>query len=279
MIVFIFAGLLSALSFAHSPASIPSTKVVVEKINDDDPILNSIDLDQELVVKDWLKNGHSSFTVIKNKMNESLLDRAASFGSEKVFELLLTEMESAGSSFQKIYADERGTPILLSLVSLATPDQPNSKKYERMIEFFLKKHADQINAQDKAYIGDGRTALHQVAINGNLVVLKALLSHGAQINSVNSINETPLHFAARFGKLEVLKILISGGARLDEKSKHTKATPLLAAAERGHELIIRELLDAGAKKNERDAFGKTAPERYKEYVAGYYQKNSLPTNQ
>ena len=147
-----------------------------------------------------------------------------------------------------------------------------------MIERFLKKHADQINVQDKAYIGDGRTGLHQAAANGNIVVLKSLLSHGAQINSVNSIGETPLHFAARFGQLAALKILIAQGARLNEKSKHTKATPLLVAAESGHEAIIRELLDAGAKRNVRDIFGKTALDRYKEFVGSYYQKLSSRNN-
>ncbi len=268
------AGLLSSVGFAHTPASIPSTKIIVETISEKDAILQAVDRDQENKVKDWLRKGHSSSALVKNKIRESLLDRAASSGSEKVFDVLLTDLESKETSVSYRWKDGRGTPILLSLVSLATPTHSRSGKYERMIERFLKKHADQINAQDKAYIGDGRTALHQAAANGNLVVLKSLLSHGAQINSLNSIRETPLHFAALFGQLAALKILIARGAKLNEKSRHTQATPLLAAAENGHEAIIRELLDSGAKKELKDAFGKTAPERYKEYVASYYQKFS-----
>ncbi len=234
-------SLLSAVSFAHTPASIPSTKLVVSK---------TIDLDQ-----------------------------AAILGSEVNFEKALSDLESKNSGLQNSWRDKRGTPVLLNLVSLATPSNINSKKYERMIEIFLKKHSDQINIQDKAYIGDGRTALHQAAVNGNINVLKLLLSHGAQVNSFNSLNETPLHFAARFGQLSALKVLIAHGARLNEKSKHTKDTPLLAAAESGHENIIRVLLDAGAKKEERDAFGKSAPERYKEYVLSFYKKSSPSHNQ
>lgn len=267
MIFIVIAGLLSAASFAHSPASIPSTKSVVEYVSEKEPILKAIDHDQEVLVKEWLSKGHSPVAIIQNKIQESILDRAASLGAEKVFEVLLSEIESKNLALPR---DGRGTPILLSMVTLAMPNQLHVKKYERMISKFLVKHSDQINLQDKAYIGDGRTALHQAAVNGNLVVLKALLSHGAQVNVVNSIGETPLHFAARFGKLETLKTLIAHGAKLNEKTKHTKATPLLTAAESGQEAIIRELLYAGAKKDEKDAFGKTAPERYKAYVANYH---------
>lgn len=272
MIFFVIAGLFSSVCLAHSPASLPSTKIVVESIAEQDAILRAIDRDQDQAVKDWLAQGHSPVAIIKNKIQESLLDRAASLGSEKVFEVLLSSIESRGL---KLPRDGRGTPILLSMVTLAMPNQLQVKKYERMIEKFLVKHSDQINLQDKAYIGDGRTALHQAATNGNLVVLKALLSHGAQVNAVNSIGETPLHFAARFGKLETLKMLIAHGAKLNEKSKHTRATPLLAAAESGQEAIIRELLYAGAKKDEKDTFGKTAPERYKAYVANYYHQKHV----
>jgi ankyrin repeat protein len=274
MNLFILAGLFSSLSFAN----VASTKIVVETIAENDAIVRAVDLDQEKVIQDWLKKGHSSFSKVKNKIQESLLDRAASQGSERVFGVLLGNMENNQSQLRKFWTDSRGTPILLGLVALAVPSQPQSKKYERMVERLLEKHLELVSAQDHAYIGDGRTALHQAAANGNLEILKSLIAHGAQINSVNANGETPLHFAARFGKLEALKALISDGAKLDEKSKYTKATPLLTAAENGHEAIIRELLDAGAKKSEKDAFGKTAPERYKEYVASYYQTRAPQKN-
>ncbi len=274
MLLLLIAGLFSAPSFAHSPASIPSTKIVVESISEKDAILRAVDADQDKVVLEWIKKGHSSSAIVNNKIKESMLERAASLGSEKVFELLLTDRESKSQLVQNTWRDGRGTPILLSLVSLAMPGKKESEKYARMIERFLKNHSDQINLQDKAYIGDGRSALHQAASNGNLNVLKMLLSHGAQINSVSSTGETPLHFAARFGQLAALKVLIAHGARLNEKTKHTKATPLLVAAESGHEVIIRTLLDSGAKKNEKDVFGKTAPERYKDYVSNYYRSIS-----
>ena len=271
------AGLFSSLGFAHMPASIPSTKIVAESISESDPIVHAIDHDQEKIVKDWLKKGHSACAKVKNKIQESFLERAAAQGSEHVFDVLLNDLEMKGLSSQGLWTDSRGTPILLSLVSMAIPSQPQTPKYERMIARFIKIHSDQVNLKDKAYVGDGRTALHQAATSGNLLVLNNLIENGAQVNEVNAIGETPLHFAARFGKLEVLKILIANGADVEAKTKHTKATPLLSAAESGQERIIRELLDAGAKKSARDVFGKTAPERYKEYVAGYYQI-TLPKN-
>lgn len=280
MVVLLLASLLASSGFAHSVASIPSTKIVEslspEMVDENDLIVRAIDLDQEVIVREWLKKGHQPTAIVKNKIRESMLDRSATMGSEKVFDVLLSDLENKNTPCT--YRDSRGTPILLSLVSMATPGKPSAFRYERMIGRFLSKHAKQINLQDKAYIGDGRTALHQSAVSGNLTVLNSLLSHGAQVNVMNSIGETPLHFAARFGKLSVLKELISRGAKLNETSKHTKVTPLLAAAENGQEAIIRELLDAGAKKELKDAFGKTAPERYREYVSSYFKKTAHHPN-
>jgi len=282
MIFLLIAGLYASQSFAHPLASVvaipSSTKIIAEMVLESDPIVRAIDADQEMVFREWLKGGHGSYVKIKNKIQESFLERAAAQGSEHVFDLLLTDLEQKGVVSPGVWIDGRGTPILLSLVSMATPYQPQTQKYERMIHRFLRLHSDQVNQKDRAYFGDGRTALHQAAANGNFNMLALLIQHGAMVNAENSVGETPLHLAARFGKLEGLKLLIVHGAKVDLKTKHTKATPLLIAAESGQETIIRELLYAGAKKTERDVFGKTAPERYKEYVAGYYQKNSSKEN-
>lgn len=270
MLLICIFGLWSSLSQAHALSSLPSTKLVVESVSESDPILRRLDHDDVESISQWLDQGHAPDAVIRNKnrIRETLLERAATRGSERVFEVLLSRTESEKSKKHEILRDARGTPLLLGLVSLASPSSPQVQKYERMISRFLKNHADQINSHDRAYIGDGRTALHQAAAIGNLSLVKRLICHGADVNARDSIHETPLHYAARFGHLLILKELIRKGSKLNEKSKFTRVTPLLAAAEGGHEAIIRLLLESGAKRLEKDAFGKTAPERYREYVAG-----------
>lgn len=209
----------------------------------------------------------STKTVSKNTA-ELLLERSSE-GSDCAFESLLNKIEKSTDASSLTWSDRRGTPLLLSLAATNSAG---------MVDRFLLKHSDQVNAQDKAYVGDGRTALHQAAANGNARILTALLAHGAQVNATNTNGETPLHFAARFGQLNALKLLVSHGANLNLQSKHAKATPLLIAAENGQEAIIRELLYFGAKKEIRDVFGKTAPERFKEYVALYHRNHPAKRN-
>lgn len=248
----------------------------LELLDESDPVVKAIDRDQDKIIRKWLVQGHSPLEQIQNKIKETVLERAAMKGSEKVFDLLVSELELSSTVDPKVWRDSRGTPILVEMASVAVPEKKSSIKYERMIERFLVDHSHLINDQDGAYIGDGRTALHQAAANGNARLIEILLSHGALVDSPNLNGETPLHFAARFGRVSSLKLLISHGARIDPKSKHTRSTPLLIAAENGQESIIRELLYSGAKKSEKDIFGKTAPQRYREYVSNYLRQK--PSN-
>jgi ankyrin repeat protein len=124
-----------------------------------------------------------------------------------------------------------------------------------------------VHDTDKAYVGDGRTALHQAAANGNTALIKLLLSCNADVNARNASGETPLHLAARFGHIDSVRDLVAAHARVNELTIHTKATPLMSAAEMGQTSVIRLLMASGANKTIKDAFGKTPPERYKEYMA------------
>ena len=134
-----------------------------------------------------------------------------------------------------------------------------------MIALLISTAPELVQLPDRAYIGDGRTALHQAAAVGNLKVMQMLISNKAQINAKNASGETPLHFAARFNHLDAVKYLIASGAAINEKTRYTQTTPLMAAAEMGNETVIRLLMLSGAERDARDAFGKTAPERFREF--------------
>jgi hypothetical protein len=255
----LFTGLYSSSSFA--------TEIVENAVLENSAIVNAIDHDDSKLVLDWIASGHSPLAKIKNKIHEGFLERAAAHASLHSFEILIRAAYS-GDSQAKI-SDSRGTPLLLTLSSLAIPNKRSTQIYERMIALVISISPDSAKAKDHAYIGDGRTALHQASSVGNIWVVKLLIAHGADVNAKNSIGETSLHLASRFGHLEAAQFLIASGALINAKTKFTRTTPLMAAAEMGHENIIRLLLASGAERNIKDAFGKTAPERFHEYCRIY----------
>jgi ankyrin repeat protein len=264
----IFSG---SNAFAYKTVSTRIVESPIESISESHPIVRAIDLNQKAPVIAWIRSGHSLVTRINNKLKEKLLDRAASHGSDEVFEALLVEVTRTHESVK--FIDSRGTPLLIGLTALAMPGQKHTLSYERMIEALLQCPGIDVNAADRAYIGDGRTALHQAAASGNVKLIRTFIAHGAKVNVKNSSGESPLHLAARFGHIDAVRYLIYSSAEINEKTIYTKATPLMAAAEVGHASIIRLLMASGAKKGDKDTFGKTAPERYKEYSSAFYARN------
>ena len=249
------------LNFNHLDAYAASPKV--EIVSEDDSIVADIEANQVASVLKWIRQGHSPMAKIKNKLKESLIDHAAAHDSISVFRALLSEMKRKDPHAKLV--DSRGTPLLLSLTSLAGPDHPRAQDYEAMIHGLLSTYPESVKEKDRAYVGDGRTALHQAAAIGSVSLLESFIAYGGDVNAKNASGETPLHLAARFGRVEVVRYLIAKHAKIDVFTYFTKATPLMAAAETGQAPVIRLLMASGANKKLKDAFGKTAPERYKEY--------------
>ena len=57
-----------------------------------------------------------------------------------------------------------------------------------------------------------KTSLHLASITGDVEVIRALLSAGADVNTTNESGATPLHYAATFGKLDAIRELLAEGA-------------------------------------------------------------------
>jgi ankyrin repeat protein len=249
------------------PALARATALVDEILVESSPIVTAIDHDDASTVKNWLNAGHSPLAKIKNKLHEPLIERAATHSSIHAFAELLSIAHFLNEDAN--LKDNRGTPLLLTLSELAVPGKASNAVYEQMIELMLSVSPEIAQAKDRAYIGDGRTALHEAAAIGNLHVVEMLIARGAPVNAKNASGECPLHLAARFGHLEIVKFLLAKGAQINIKSKFTRSTPLMAAAEMGHESIIHLLMMSGAERDSRDTFGKTAPERFREYRIAY----------
>src|SRR5881394_2762183 len=120
----------------------------------------------------------------------------------------------------------------------------------------LKGGADANAAQ-----GDGLTALHLAAQEGNLEITKLLLGAKANVEAKTKIGDyTPLHLAASGAHLTVVQALLAAGASPAAVTTTTGVTPLhLAAKALIGELVVRALLEKGAPVNAREASsGQTA---------------------
>ena len=86
-----------------------------------------------------------------------------------------------------------------------------------IILFLIAKGAN-VNEKDKK----GETALHGLALNGKIHLLRILLDKGAQVNAATNEGVTPLHLAASNGNAECVQFLIERGADVNIKAKDGK---------------------------------------------------------
>lgn len=106
--------------------------------------------------------------------------------------------------------------------------------------------------------GDGGdTPLMTAAKFGELHSVKLLLQKGADVQATDESGETPLHHAAEGGNIKVVKSLIERGAdvnALDEQNR----TPLIKAAKWTYLKVTNVLIEKGAKIGVKDQNGRTA---------------------
>ncbi|MEZ5288008.1 MAG: ankyrin repeat domain-containing protein [Vicinamibacterales bacterium] len=114
-------------------------------------------------------------------------------------------------------------------------------------------------ADVNAALGDGTTALHQAALNGNAAMTEVLAYAGANVRSTTRLGGyTALHLASQRGYADVIDALVKGGADVNNATV-TGATPLMLAAASGHVDAVKQLvaheanLNAAEKANEQTA--------------------------
>mgnify|MGYP002630253260 CR=1 FL=1 len=107
----------------------------------------------------------------------------------------------------------------------------------------LLKDGGDVNAAQ----GDGMTALHWAALNGDAQMASMLLYAGANVSAKTRIGGyTPLHLAAQMGNASVIAPLIAASAPVSLATT-TGATALMQASHAGSTESVRMLVENGAE--------------------------------
>jgi len=122
------------------------------------------------------------------------------------------------------------------------------------VRALLKQKVD-VNAAQ----GDGSTALHWAAYKDDADMAKLLLASGANVKAATRIGGlTPLFMASKNGNASIIEALLTAGADANSVNEHG-TTPLMLAAASGSANAVKALVQHGADVNARDGVhGQTA---------------------
>ena len=132
--------------------------------------------------------------------------------------------------------------LLVALPSFASDIYTASKEGDLVtVKKLLREDPGLLNAKDENHM----TPLITAAIEGNLKVVKYLVSQGAEIDLGDRENTTPLQNAALSGQMKVVKYLLKKGADL-QKIDDNGHNAVTWAAARGQTEMFEYLLKKGA---------------------------------
>jgi len=93
------------------------------------------------------------------------------------------------------------------------------------------------------------SAVADAAMRGEADRVRTLLRDGADVNAAQGDGMTALHWTALNGDLETTNVLLVAGATVEALTRVGRYTPLHLASSRGHGSVVSRLLDAGSKAN------------------------------
>ncbi len=142
--------------------------------------------------------------------------------------------------------------LTIVLAGAGAPESPVADAAMRgdieMLRSLLYQGAD-VNAAQ----GDGMTALHWAAVNGQSEIGEMLIYAGASTQATTRMGAyTPLHLASREGHVSVVLNLLQAGSDPNQQTSSGGVTPLHFAAASGDVKTIETLLDYGATVDERE---------------------------
>jgi len=102
---------------------------------------------------------------------------------------------------------------------------------------------------------DATTPLMEAVFQDRMVLVEALIGHGAKVALVCLNGETAMHRVANVG-LEAMMLLLEKGASVSDKSEDG-STPLHFAALQSNEEVVRKLVEHGAEVSAENGYGYT----------------------
>jgi len=152
-----------------------------------------------------------------------------------------------------VFARSASVDAATAMESAAVADAA-MRKDANTVRALLRQGGD-VNAAQ----GDGMTALHWAAMNGDTDLANTLLYAGANVRATTRLGGyTALHLAGQNGATTVIDALLAAGAPIGVTTT-TGATALMLAAAGGHVDAVKTLLDHHADPNAiESANGQTA---------------------
>ncbi|MGH9219403.1 MAG: ankyrin repeat domain-containing protein, partial [Vicinamibacterales bacterium] len=135
--------------------------------------------------------------------------------------------------------------LAIGLTAAESPIADAASRGDREAVMALLKKAADVNAAQ----GDGMTALHWAAMNGDSELAQMLIVAGANVRATTRLGTyTPLYLASQQGHAAVIQALVKAGADVKAGTPNG-TTPLMAAAGNGYsrgtgtEAFIRDRRD------------------------------------
>lgn len=212
--------------------------------------------------------------LVKDEQGRTPLFHAAEYGHAEIVRILLDIVKKAKQENEKGLVVDPNTPDRWTRTPLIAAC---TRGHRAVVDILLSTNNTDLESQDHL----GFTALHQAARQNHADIVSALLSHGADANSVERrftqthmhstiyckqpevlkllvnrdgvdpnelfLDETPLQFAVHQDREDLVRLLLSDRrVKPDFTVLKDGRTPLLKALVRGQDAVARLLLDAGA---------------------------------
>ena len=132
---------------------------------------------------------------------------------------------------------DSGFDVNTTFLGLSALDWAASNGNLKIVKYLVSKKAN-VNIRAKGI--DNRTPLHSAVRSGHFATVNCLLNNGADVNAVDSRNWTPLHLAVQRREKTIAKNLLKHGAELNIKNSSDE-TPLEMAIRMGKKDMVNIL--------------------------------------